>query len=103
MCLHEPPRRFPPSQRAGGVAPAAAAVTCRRWTCTLTTDERGSASSTISLLERHVRCGGPHAVVRVGAANRRRSRAEWLARRPRVRGRPCPRCPPAALGGRTPR
>src|SRR2546425_9087766 len=59
MCLHEPPRRFPPSQRAGGVAPAAAAVTCRRWRCTLTTDERGSASSTISLLERHVRCGGP--------------------------------------------
>ena len=52
---------------------AAAAVTRRRWTCILTTDERGSASSTISSLERHVRCGGLHAVVRVEAANGRRS------------------------------
>ena len=75
---------------------AAAAVTRRRWTCILTTDERGSVSSTISSLERHVRCGGLQAVVRVEAANGRRSRSEWLSRWPRVRGRPCPRCRLAA-------
>ena len=62
----------------------------------MTTDERGSASSTISSLERRVRCGGLHAVVRVEATKGRRSRSKWLSRWPRVRGRPCPRCRLAA-------